>query len=124
MLPRQDRREALLNFRRRVPWNVRQEVAREREFHCQMCGACPGDIDELTGKTARFRAQWIPNNGLSFRSKFPELRVLCSTCDDGASRITTNRPSAVWLLSQIRRAGILEQRAAYEWLRRKFGPNP
>jgi hypothetical protein len=30
----------------------------------------------------------------------------------------TTRP--VWLLGQIRRSGITEQRAAYDWLKRKF----
>jgi len=31
------------------------------------------------------------------------------------------KTAAVWLLSQVRRAGLDEQRAVYDWLRKKFG---
>ncbi len=86
-----------------------------------MCGLCLGDIDEYTGEPARFFADWIPNNGLKSDSQIPELRILCSTCNQGAKNITIEKPTAIWLLSQIRRAGQQEQRAVFEWLIKKFG---
>jgi hypothetical protein len=86
-----------------------------------MCGLCPGDIDEFTGRMAEFHADWVPNNGLSFRRKFPEVRVLCSTCNQGAKNITPEKPTIIWLLSQVRRAGLHEQRTVFEWLSTKFG---
>jgi hypothetical protein len=30
------------------------------------------------------------------------------------------KPTTIWLLGQIRRAGIEEQRSVFEWLRSKF----
>lgn len=113
--------ETTLTFDYRLPAQVRREMVSDEGFHCQMCGVSVGEMDENTGGAAEFRADWVPDNGLSFGSKFRELRVLCSTCYRGARRITARRPTAIWLLSQIRRAGIHEQRSAYEWLHRKFG---
>lgn len=96
-------------------------MRRNEEVYCQMCGIRPGEIDEYTGEKAEFCADWVPNNGLSFRSNFPEVRVLCSTCNQGAKNITCEKPTTIWLLSQVRRAGIQEQRAVFEWLARKLG---
>ena len=33
---------------------------------------------------------------------------------------TTEKPTVLWLLSQIRRAGQDEQRAVFDWLKKKF----
>ena len=46
--------------------------------------------------------------------------TLCSTCNQGAKNITGEKPTTIWLLSQIRRAGQLEQRAAFDWLAKKL----
>jgi len=40
----------------------------------------------------------------------------------GAKNITTEKPSGLWLLTQVRRAAQDEQRVLFEWLRRKFEP--
>lgn len=109
-----------LMFSRFVPARMRQEFTRLDELYCQMCGTSAGDTDEYSGQRARFLADLVPNNGLSFRSRYPQIRVLCSTCDQGVRHITTEKPSGVWLLSQIRRAGQAEQKAVYEWLSKKF----
>ena len=49
------------------------------------------------------------------------LRALCSTCNQGAKNITSEKPTWIWLLAQIRRAGQDDQRAAFDWLRKNFG---
>ncbi|MGI6496568.1 MAG: HNH endonuclease [Kiritimatiellia bacterium] len=54
------------------------------------------------------------------KDELSNLRTLCSTCNQGAKNITTEKPGAIWLLSQVRRAGRDEQKAVYEWLKTKF----
>lgn len=122
MMQPQSDREAVLVFSRSVPTIIRQKFADPDcdEIYCQMCGVSVGDIDEITGEKARFRATLVPNNGLGFQSRFQNLRILCSTCNQGAKNITGEKPGAIWLLSQVRRAGIDEQRAVFDFLSNKF----
>ena len=86
-----------------------------------MCGLTPGDTDPATGRKVRLHIGHIVDKNLGGKDELSNLRTLCSTCNQGAKNITTEKPSTVWLLSQIRRAGLNEQRAAFEWLRKKFG---
>jgi hypothetical protein len=99
---------------------LRWQDADSSEIYCQMCGISVGDIDEYTGKQAKFRAALVPNNGLGLRSIAPNLRVLCSTCNQGAKNVTGEKPSTIWLLSQVRRAGIDEQKAVFDFLSKKL----
>ena len=85
-----------------------------------MCGLTPGDTDPYTARKVRLHVGHIVDKNLGGKEELSNLRTLCSTCNQGAKNITTEKPSTVWLLSQIRRSGIAEQRAAYEWLKRKF----
>jgi hypothetical protein len=54
------------------------------------------------------------------KEELSNLNALCSTCDEGAKGISTEKPTRFWLLSQIRRAGQDEQLAVLKWLRQKF----
>jgi hypothetical protein len=85
-----------------------------------MCGVAPGGIDELTGERAKFHIKLITCEGLAANQEHSDLQILCSTCEEGAKNITSVKPPAIWLLSQIRRAGQDEQRAVLEWLLKKF----
>jgi 5-methylcytosine-specific restriction endonuclease McrA len=63
----------------------------------------------------------IKDKSLGGKDELGNLRTLCSTCNQGAKNITSEKPTWIWLLSQIRRAGQDEQKAALDWLRKKFG---
>lgn len=85
-----------------------------------MCGLTPGDIDPETGRKVRLHVSHVIDKSLGGKDELSNLKTFCSTCNQGAKNITPEKPSKVWLLSQVRRAGADEQRAVYEWLKTKF----
>ncbi|MCG6553379.1 MAG: HNH endonuclease [Candidatus Magnetominusculus sp. LBB02] len=99
---------------------LRAMVLDRNGFTCQMCGLTPGDIDPSTGRKARLHIGHIVDRSHGGKDELSNLRALCSTCNQGAKNITTEKPSLIWLLTQIRRAGIDEQRAVYDWLHNKL----
>lgn len=113
--------ETNIKFARNISAKLRAEVFDRNGFTCQMCGLTPGDIDPFTGRKVRLHVGHIVDKNLGGKDKLSNLRTLCSTCNQGAKNITTEKPTAIWLLSQVRRAGIQEQKAVFEWLTRKFG---
>ncbi|CAA9892139.1 HNH endonuclease [Candidatus Methylobacter favarea] len=110
-----------LAFVRGLSSKLRAEVLDRNGFTCQMCGLTPGDIDPGTRRKVRLHIGHIKDKSLGGKDELSNLRSLCSTCNQGAKNITAEKPTAIWLLSQIRRAGQDEQRAVYNWLRGRFG---
>lgn len=108
-------------FARGMSTKLRAEVLDRNGFTCQMCGLTPGDIDPATGRKVRLHIGHIKDKSLGGKDELSNLRTLCSTCNQGAKNITGEKPTGIWLLSQVRRAGQDEQQAVLEWLRKKFG---
>ena len=109
-----------VSFKRGISARLRAEVLDRNGFTCQMCGLTPGDIDPDTHRTVRLHVGHSVDKKLGGRDELSNLRALCSTCNQGAKNVTSEKPSALWLLSQVRRAGADEQREVYDWLRTKF----
>jgi hypothetical protein len=107
-------------FQRGISAKLRAEVLDRNGFTCQMCGLTPGDIDPATGRKVRLHIGHIKDKSLGGKDELSNLRALCSTCNQGAKNITGEKPTAIWLLSQVRRAGQDEQRALFDWLQKKF----
>lgn len=108
-------------FVRGISTKLRAEVLDRNGFTCQMCGLTPGEIDPATSRKVRLHIGHIKDKSLGGKDELSNLRTLCSTCNQGAKNITGEKPTGIWLLSQVRRAGQDEQRAVFEWLSRKFG---
>jgi 5-methylcytosine-specific restriction endonuclease McrA len=109
-----------VTFERDVSEELRVYVLGRNDLFCRMCGTAPGDVDDLTGDLATFHVGLDPHKSLGGKDELSNFRTLCSTCNQGAKNITAEKPSAIWLLSQVRRAGQEEQRAVLEWLNKKF----
>jgi 5-methylcytosine-specific restriction endonuclease McrA len=109
-----------VRFGHGISAKLRAEVIDRNGFTCQMCGLTPGDIDPETGRPVRLHVGHIKDRNLGGKDELSNLRALCSTCNQGAKNITAEKPTTVWLLSQIRRAGHEEQLAVLRWLRKKF----
>lgn len=107
-------------FARGISSRLKAEVLDRNGFTCQMCGLAAGEIDPTTNRKVRLHIGHIRDKSFGGKDELSNLRALCSTCNQGAKNITAEKPSAIWLLSQIRRAGIEEQLAAYRWLQKKF----
>jgi hypothetical protein len=94
----------------------RVEVLDRDGCTCQMCGLAPGERDPDTECRVRLSMGHIVEKRFGGSDELANLRALCSSCNQGAKNVTFEKPTGVWLLSQIRRAGREEQRAAYSWL--------
>ena len=110
-----------IGFVRAISAKLRAEVLDRNGFTCQMCGLTPSDIDPATGRAVRLHIGHIVDKSHGGKDELSNLRALCSSCNQGAKNITAEKPSTIWLLTQIRRAGRTEQRAVYDWLKQKFG---
>lgn len=113
-------KKAAVSFSRNISGRLRAEVLDRNGFTCQMCGLTPGEIDPDTGRMVRLHVAHIVDKNIGGKEELSNLRALCSTCNQGAKNITAIKPTTIWLLSQVRRAGQEEQREVLNWLRMKF----
>ena len=98
---------------------VRAEVLSRDGNTCQMCGVAAADIGE-NGRPVRLHIDHIKARSHGGSDDLSNLRALCSTCNEGAKNLTKEPPSATWLLTQVRRASVGDQRAVLDWLQAKF----
>jgi hypothetical protein len=108
-------------FERAISKETRAFVLDRNGFTCQMCGAVAGEPhpEDPTRRT-RLHLGHIIDKSLGGTDDASNLRAVCSVCNEGASNITLQRPSAHKLLVQIRRAPGNDQLEVLKWLIAKF----
>ncbi len=108
-------------FERAISKELRALVLDRNGFTCQMCGAGAGEPHPTDpSRTTRLHIGHIVDKSMGGTDEYSNLRALCSVCNEGASNLTNERPGAIKLLSQIRRANIADQKVVLEFLVRKF----
>jgi len=108
-------------FEREISKETRAFVLDRNGFTCQMCGAVAGEPHpyDNTRKT-RLHIGHIIDKSHGGTDDPGNLRAICSVCNEGASNLTLTRPSALKLMTQIRRATSKDQLEALGWLIKKF----
>ncbi len=109
------------SFKRDISKEVRSLVLDRNGFTCQMCGAVAGEPHPYAeGRKTRLHIGHIIDKSLGGSDEPSNLRALCSVCNEGSSNVTMDRPSALKLLTQVRRATVTDQLELLQWLKKKF----
>ncbi len=108
-------------FERAISKETRAFVLDRNGFTCQMCGAVAGEPHpyDPTRKT-RLHLGHIKDKSQGGTDDASNLRALCSVCNEGASNLTLDRPTAQKLLIQVRRARGVDQEEVLKWLVKKY----
>jgi 5-methylcytosine-specific restriction endonuclease McrA len=110
-------------FARNISKETRAYVLDRNGFTCQMCGAAAGEPHPFdTGRKTRLHLGHTLDKSMGGDDSPNNLRAICSVCNEGASNLTLNRPEAIKLLAQVRRAPVKDQLDLLDWLMKKF-PN-
>lgn len=108
-------------FARAISKETRAFVLDRNGFTCQMCGAVAGEQHpyDATRKT-RLHLGHVIDKSMGGTDDPPNLRAICSVCNEGASNVTLTRPDLQKLLVQVRRATSQDQLEVMRWLMKKF----
>lgn len=110
-------------FERNISKETRAYVLDRNGFTCQMCGAAAGEPHPNdNNRKTRLHLAHIIDKSMGGSDDASNLRAVCSICNEGASNLTLNRPDAIKLMAQVRRAPSKDQLDVLKWLMQKF-PN-
>lgn len=108
-------------FKRGISKETKAYVLERNGYTCQMCGAAAGDPDPFTpGRTVRLTMGHIIDKSKGGDDSPSNLRAVCTNCNEGLQNAALPKPDRVWLLAQVRRATIEDQKAVLDWLTQKF----
>lgn len=108
-------------FERGISKEVRAFVLDRNGFTCQMCGAAAGEEHPYdAGRKTRLHIGHIIDKTMGGSDEAGNLRAICSVCNEGASNLTLNRPQAIKLIAQVRRAPTSDQLDILKWVIDKF----
>lgn len=111
----------LPSFERGISKETRAFVLDRNGFTCQMCGAAAGEAHPYdSGRKTRLHIGHIIDKSMGGTDESSNLRAICSVCNEGASNLTLNRPEAIKLIAQVRRAPSKDQIDILKWLVIKF----
>lgn len=108
-------------FNRDISKETRATVLERNGYTCQMCGLAAGDPDPyVPSRTVRLTMGHIKDKSKGGTDTADNLRAICTNCNEGLQNAALPKPDQIWLLSQVRRATVGDQRVLFEWLKRKL----
>lgn len=108
-------------FERGISKETRAIVLDRNGFTCQMCGAGAGEPHPFdTSRKTRLHLGHIIDKSMGGSDDPSNLRAVCSVCNEGASNITPDRPTAIKLKAQIRKARGDDQLELLKFLIEKY----
>ncbi len=108
-------------FSRSISKETRAFVLDRNGFTCQMCGAAAGEPHPYdNGRKTRLHVGHSIDKSMGGTDDPSNLRAICSVCNEGASNLTLNRPDAIKLIAQVRRAPSKDQLDVLRWIVNKF----
>jgi len=108
-------------FDRGISKETRAFVLDRNGFTCQMCGAAAGEPHPYdANRKTRLHLGHIIDKSMGGTDDASNLRAICSVCNEGASNLTLDRPQAIKLLAQLRRAPSADQLDVLKWIVQKF----
>lgn len=106
---------------RTISPQLRNEILERNGYTCQLCGAGPGDTDPFNpNRKVRLHIDHIIPISQGGTDVKENLRVLCSSCNQGKSNVQPPSETALNIIAKIRKLPKLEQREVFEMLKRKF----
>ena len=113
------------NFSAAISRRLRAQVLERNGYTCVMCGAAAGEPDERNpNRKVRLHIGHIKDRSHGGTDTLNNLRALCSTCNEGAQNLAQEPPSWTFVLAQVRRASIDDQKKVLNWLLKKFRGAP
>ena len=108
-------------FERGISKETRAIVLDRNGFTCQMCGAGAGEPHPFDpSRKTRLHLGHIIDKSMGGSDDPTNLRAVCSVCNEGASNITPDRPTAIKLKAQIRKARGDDQLELLKFLIEKY----
>jgi hypothetical protein len=108
-------------FKRDISKETKARVLERNGYTCQMCGLAAGDPDPFNeNRTIRLTMGHIIDKSKGGDDSYQNLRAVCTNCNEGLQNTALPKPDRIYLLSQIRRATMDDQRAVLDWLLQKF----
>ena len=83
--------QGAIEFAPSISTELRSLVVSKGEICCQMCGTAPGDIDEITGRPARFRVDQLADREKIDDDNLSHLVILCSSCEQGMKELAAEK---------------------------------
>lgn len=108
-------------FERGISKETRAIVLDRNGFTCQMCGAGAGEPHPFdSSRKTRLHLGHVIDKSMGGSDDPQNLRAICSICNEGASNITPDRPSAMKLKAQVRKARGDDQLELLKFLVEKY----